>query len=330
VIDPYWVALPLHLRNAVSMSQPYWVCWDPIETANWVRSPPAIAITDPARFPFFQPPRTVDGVRTAMEFEEFVDEFGHWYGKGEATACFVGIRATESLNRWRAIAGRHNQCEDKFWTCWKRDAVYNAYPMFDWEVEDIWTFHGHHPELPYNRLYDRFHQAGLKLSQMRICQPYGDDQRRGLSMFHVIEPETWTKVVARVCGANFGALYCGVRGNILGNGEVTLPPGHTWESFTRFLLSTLPEDEAEHYRDKFAVFIHWWRTERGLEIVDEADKKIEAARKAPSWRRLAKAILRNDRMCKSLSFGQQVSRTTSWERYRKIMRERRRAWKINL
>ena len=30
--------------------------------------------------------------------------------------------------------------------------------------------------------------AGLTVHQMRICQPYGDDQRRGLWLFHLIEP----------------------------------------------------------------------------------------------------------------------------------------------
>ncbi len=28
-IKPYWVALPIHLRNAVSMYEPQWVCWEP-------------------------------------------------------------------------------------------------------------------------------------------------------------------------------------------------------------------------------------------------------------------------------------------------------------
>ena len=70
VIDPHWVALPLHLRNAVSMLQPYWVCWDPEVRDKWVRQPDPISITDPAHYPFYQLPhnrsdgsRWGDGVR---------------------------------------------------------------------------------------------------------------------------------------------------------------------------------------------------------------------------------------------------------------------------
>lgn len=332
VIDPHWVALPLHLRNAVSMMQPYWVSWDQEERARWVRQPPAHAVTDYARYPFYEQPHTrQDGERTAMEFEEFVEQFGHWYAGADdvATACLVGIRSTESLNRWRAIArARKSRLEDRGYTAWKGGTLFNVYPIYDWRTEDIWTFHGR-TELPYNRLYDLMYQAGLSIHQQRICQPYGDDQRRGLAMWHVIEPDTWARVVARVSGARYGSLYAGKRGNILGNGRVTLPESHsTWESYVRFLLDSLPESEREHYENKIAVFRQWWREKRGMEMTDEAPHEVESKKKAPTWRRVAKTILLNDRMCRRLSFSQQTSNDSAFARYRKIMKQRRVRWAL--
>lgn len=329
VIDPHWVALPLHLRNAVSMMQPYWICWDPDERERWIREPPPEATTDPSRYPFFVPPWEKNGVRSAMEFEEFIEHFGHWYGGKEATACLVGIRSDESLNRWRAIAKRRkSRLENHAWTAWKGGRLYNIYPIYDWRTEDIWTYYGK-TGLPHNPLYDSMHKAGLSIHQMRICQPYGDDQRRGLAMWHVIEPETWAKVVARVSGARYGALYAGKRGNILGNGRVTLPETHpTWESYVRFLLDSLPESEREHYENKIAVFRQWWRDKRGQEMIDEAPFEVEAKKKAPTWRRVAKTILLNDRMCRRLNFSQQRSSQTAYERYRQIMRKRRARWGV--
>src|SRR6478752_3194880 len=206
-IEPYWVALPLNLRNAVSQFEPQWCCWDPEERDRWVRQPPAMAITDPARFPFF---------RHRMEFEEFVPKFGEWYGGGKLTACFVGIRTDESLNRWRTITRAAKQrFEGIPWTTRVTGPLYNMYPIYDWRTQDIWVYHGKTGQ-PYNALYDRMHQAGLTIAQARICQPYGDDQRRGLWLYHLIEPETWGRVVARVGGANQGALYVQERGNVLG------------------------------------------------------------------------------------------------------------------
>ena len=163
---------------------------------------------------------------------------------------------------------------------------------------------------------------------MRICQPYGDDQRRGLWLYHVLEPNTWGAVVARVQGANQGALYAGKRGNILGNGKVTKPEGHTWESYAMFLLGSMPEAESEHYKDKIATFISVWRDKQGVTIVDEADPKLESARKVPSWRRIVKVILKNDRIGKGLSFSQQTSTASAYDRYKKIMRKRRARWGI--
>lgn len=316
-IEPFWVALPLNLRNAVSQLQPQWTSWDPVCEPMWVRPREPESISDPAAFPFY---------RHAMEFEEFVEEFGAWYSRGESTGCFVGIRANESLNRWRTIAKRRrSRIEGKPYTAWKGGDLVNVYPIYDWRTEDIWTYVGRE-RVPYNRIYDGMHKAGLSIHQARICQPYGDDQRRGLNLYHVLEPLTWTRVVARVAGANQGALYAGKRGNILGNGNVDLPEGHTWESFVEFLLTSMPEREAEHYRNKIATFIWWWREKRGIGIVDSADPKIEAKRKAPTWRRVAKVILRNDYLCKGLSFTQ--TKSSNYQAYKALMRKRRERWGI--
>ena len=318
VADSYWVALPLALRNAVSVYQPQWTCWDPELRESWVRQPPALAITDTARWKWFRP---------GMEFEDFVPRFAEWYAGGRPTVCFVGIRTQESLNRWRTIASGTKQRVNGWpWSTRKGEHAWNAYPIYDWCTEDIWTYHAKYPGISRNQIYDLMHRAGLTIHQARICQPYGDDQRRGLWLFHLLEPETWGRVVARVNGANQGALYAQERGNILGSHKVTRPDGHTWESFAELLLSSLPEPTAEHYRNKIAVFLRWWE-ERGFGggIPDEVDPQDEAARRAPSWRRVCKALLRNDYWCKGLSFSQHKS-TSSHARYSVLMHKKRTEW----
>lgn len=320
-IDPYWVALPLALRNAVSMYEPKWECWDPGERDRWVRRPPKRAVTDAAAWPWF---------RRGMEFEEFVPAFGEWYsGCGKrTTGCFVGIRTAESLNRWRAlVSGRKSPWRGWPWSTWKGGSVFNLYPIYDWRAEDVWTFHARYPGLPYNRLYDRMQAAGLTVHQARICQPYGDDQRRGLWLYHVIEPETWGRVVARVSGANGGALYCREPGNVLGQQKIAKPPGHTWESFAKLLLATLPRASRLHFENKVAVFLKW-HADRGYPggIPDCADPAAEARKDVPSWRRVCKALLRNDWWCKGLSFSQ--TKPESYARYLKVMEKRRRRWRL--
>lgn len=316
LIDPYWICLPIHLRNAVSQFDSHWICWEPGKEDAWIRQPPSIAITDQSFFPFYT---------YAMEFEEFVPAFGEWYGQGEPTACFVGIRSRESLNRWRTIAGHGSKYDDRNYTSQLSENLCNIYPIYDWHETDLWTYHAK-SRTPYNRLYDRMHQAGLTLHQMRICQPYGDDQRKGLWLFQIIEPETWGRVVARVNGANAGALYAQERGNILGNFVINKPEHHTWKSFVRMLLDSMPDHTKEHYENKIAIYIKWF-LDRGRTMADmEDDGPITKG--YFNWKRIAKALLRNDYWCKGLSFSPHKS--TAYEKYLELMRRRREKWSIEI
>ena len=181
--------------------------------------------------------------------------------------------------------------------------IYNCYPIYDWRVEDIWRANGKFG-WDYNKIYDIMYLAGVPIHKMRLCQPYGDDQRQGLYLFKILEPETWAKIVNRVEGANFGNRYTENDRTTLGNYKVNLPEGHTYESYARFLLDTMPPYLAEHYRAKIDKFIAWWEKEGVAVIPDSADPKLEAARKVPSWRRVCKVLLKNDYWCKGLSFSQ--------------------------
>lgn len=319
-IEPFWVCLPIALRNAVSVYEPKWTAWEPGREDDWIRQPPPIAITDKSVFPFYD-------YRQSLEFEELVPAFGDWYSDGKLTACFVGIRSAESLNRWRTIAGHGTKFEGRKYTNHVQKALWNVYPIYDWSTADIWVYHGK-TNKPYNRLYDRMHQAGLTPHQMRICQPYGDDQRKGLWLFHIIEPETWGRIVARVNGANQGALYADERGNILGNHRTSKPEHMTWQQFAMLLLGSMPPKMSDHYKDKIAVFLKWYR-DRGypVGIPDEVDEELERDKKAPSWRRICKMLLRNDFWAKGLGFSLQKG-GTAHARYKEIMKKRRDAWNI--
>lgn len=313
-IDPYWVSLPLLTTNACSMVEPEWICWQPEKRDLWVRELPEWAISDENFFPFYT---------HAMTFEEFIVDFGLWYGQSTLTAGFVGIRAGESLNRWRTIAWHHTQFEDVPGTSRVGEWVYNVYPIYDWRNQDIWTYHGKTGK-PHNELYALMHKAGLPLSKMRICEPYGDEQRQGLWLYQIIEPETWSKVVARVAGANFASEAAQNRGNVMGNHSITLPDGHTWQSFTELLLNSMPVKTADHYKDKIAVWMHWYQS-RGREIEDSLPNDCGAQDK-PSWRRVCKMLLKNDYWCKTLCFS--PNKSNSYMKYKKLMQKRRFAWGI--
>lgn len=320
VLDVYWVALPLTLRNAVSLFQPTWRCWDPAESDRWVRPLPQHpgAITDPGFFDFFVP---------GMEFEDFTVAFGHWYAQrngGRLTAAMVGIRADESLNRFRTIASRTKKTHEGLqWTTWLGDRLYNAYPIYDWRTLDDWIFYGSQ-KVPYNLIYDLMHRAGLSIHQARLCQPYGQDQKKGLWLYQILEPHTWARVVARVQGANFGARYARASGNINGRIRVEKPENLTWQQYAMLLLNTMPEISAEMFRTRIAWFVHW-HMEKGFPDGIPDDGPLN--RKDPSWYRVVKVILENDVYCTALTFGTPTS-IEAWKKYQQTMKIKRDQWGI--
>jgi len=311
-IDPHWICVQMLLRNAVTNFEPRWVCWQPEKQDIWVRQKPEGCKVE-SDYPF---------CRSRMEFEEFVPMFGEWYSQGKPCAGFIGIRADESLHRYCAVATwdkTGKMFQDQRWTTLKSAHTFNVYPIYDWKTEDIWRYHATHPEKPYNHIYDKMQMAGVPLSQQRLCQPYGDDQRKGLWLFHILEPDTWFKVVARVNGANSGALYIRETGDITGYNKITKPDNHTWRSFCNLLLQTMPKKTRDHYIYRFRKFIYGWHQRGYTAIPEEAPPELEAKCWAPSWRRMCKVLLRNDYWCKGL--GQTQPKSEAYEKFKALMRQ---------
>lgn len=303
----YWVCLPLKLRNAVSQYQTHWVCWDDEYRNNggkWIRTRPAVSINSSNYMDIGW-----DWFKDKMQFEDFIIGFAKWYSEGkEKVACGVGIRANESLNRFRTIVtDKKESYKDKVWTtkvqATERE-VYNFYPVYDWETKDIWiaTFK---ENLLYNEFYEIMYKAGLSIHKTRLCQPYGDDQKEGLDQFKFYEPETWGKVLMRVNGANFGNIY--VSSIATGRGHTYKPEHLSWQEYAIYLLETLGSENYElmiHYSEKIKKFLSFYEKQEIYQIADELPLSVESKKKKPSWRRVCKMILKNDYYGKTLSFSQ--------------------------
>lgn len=306
--DFYHIALPLALRNAISVLQPKWICWEEESKELWVRDMPEDSINiKNCPFPWF---------KKGEEFEEFMIQFADWYQKKwkEPVACGVGIRTDESLNRFRTIAFQDKKSTFKNynWTTKlkfgeKYVNIYNFYPIYDWKAEDIWGAVSQ-LDLKFNYIYELMYKNGLSMYEQRLCQPYGDDQKNGLDQFRALEYETWGKVLNRVNGVNFGNIYC--KTTALGNIKSCKPDFMTWQEYTVFLLESIGiynDDLMRHYYQKIKKFMIWYKNKYGVQvedIPDTADLKLENQKKVISWRRMARALEKNDFYLKRLSFAQ--------------------------
>ena len=340
LLDVYWCCLPITLPCTVSSYATEWQCWGERDKQRWIRPMPQqsyVVNIDNCPFDFFH---------EDMDYQEFWDKFGDWYGQGKETACLIGIRTHESLNRWRAIQNENKVTKlGRKWTKKNTKLVYNCYPIYDWRTEDIWTANCKF-EWQYNKLYDIFWKAGLSIHQMRVASPFMSESKSSLNLYRVIDPHVWVTLCARVQGANFVATY----GKQLNYHSFKLPPGHTWKSFVKFLLDTLPDEVAENFKMRFAQSLRYWaRVGRGLsdEVIHDlksngvefsygnktrhGNKDKTCVKMIPpdhldmlkchnsevtSWKRFAITILKNDHTCKYLGLAPTAEQA---KRQRQIM-----------
>lgn len=325
LLDIYWCCMPITLPCTVSAYMIDWQCWGERDKQRWIRPMPTddyIVSIDNHPFDFFV---------EDMSYEHFWDGFAEWYSQGKSCANLIGIRASESLNRFRAIMNADKEMLDgQQWTKKNTEHTYNVYPIYDWRTEDVWVANARF-EWDYNKLYDVFYRAGVPIKKMRVASPFMSESKSSLGMYRVIDPECWARLCARVQGANFVATY----GKQLSYRTFTLPAGHTWKSFVKFLLATLPKEIAENFKLRFIQSIKFWgRVGRGLraEVIEDLRNngvKFRLNGKTPhggnmldrvairvppdhldalschnsmvtSWKRFAITILKNDHTCKYL------------------------------
>ena len=176
-INLRWLCVPVIHRNACSRKEPYWYPWAEEVKDKWVRPLPPEAITKVKNYNGH-----LVGGRLSIPFMAPllypVEEYGR-------TACIMGIRADESLTRYRAVAQRtvenyiiHPKEEINLSEAVKGGVditrfptrklnksgkqkmlsnnvgnFYKVYPVYDWQTADVWTA-PHKFNWDYNHAYD--------------------------------------------------------------------------------------------------------------------------------------------------------------------------------
>ncbi len=328
----YWVCLPMATRTALSSYEMYWYPWDDTKKEQWVREMPK------KDYVIHMENNPMTTYRYRMPQEDLAKQFGRWYRishGGKRTVCLLGMRADESLQRYSGFLNKKYGYKEECWISRQFKDVWCASPMYDWTVEDVWHANsvlGY----DYNRLYDLYYMAGLKVSQMRVASPFNDYSKDSLNLYRVIDPKIWVKLVGRVRGVNFACIYG--RTKAMGYRNITLPEGYTWKEYTMFLLDTLPTKLRNNYVSKFNTSIEFWHKtgggldeeaiqeleERGyqirrngvsnytlnkksriifLERIPDDTDDIKSTKDIPSWKRMCYCILKNDHICRFMGFG---------------------------
>ena len=234
-----WLQVEFNLTNATSYSNAYLKCWEAGKHKIWMRPKRADAIKFP---PWDKEKETLRNKNIGLDFYAVLDNFQRYK---EGAAFIIGLRATESPNRWRAVS-KNPGYKDICW-CTRKDDTYNFYPLYDWNFHDIWKYI-YDEKLKYSKIYDYMYKKGMGLKEIRVSSLIHEKSFKSLVELPEFEPKTYNRLLKRVKGVQIGHLY-GRDSKMLRARK--LPKSYkNWMEYRDFLLDTYPDPKRKPIFEK--------------------------------------------------------------------------------
>lgn len=316
-VKPYWLCLPEIDENASSVYERYYTMWDKNKASIWARDMPSMDyVINENNIPEKLKPYL--NLQSISEWS--ISKFGEYLcdeNNVENICNFIGMRADESYGRHMAIATQKHRNKKNQYTYLTKDEcnrTWTCLPIYDWNFSDIWHYYAC-KNLDYNKVYDSFLKIGLPYSEMRTCYALGEEQKKSLYIYSMIEPETYDRLLKRVQGVNFGKLYNKTNIN---RGKIKKPENVNWEQYMHILLSELPGDISDNFKEKFNLVYNYHKKmycdKLGLDFsFIECDSRMESKNKSKendmpikyffSYETMCGAIIKRDFVFKKYGFG---------------------------
>lgn len=230
-----WLQIEFNLTNAVSYKDAYLRCWEAGKHKIWMRSKKSFAIQHK---PWSEENEIILNKDIGLDFYAVLENFQN---SRPNTAFLIGLRATESMNRWRAVSGNPGY-KDVFW-CTRKGETYNFYPLYDWNFHDIWKYI-YDNKLKYSKIYDYMWKKKMGLQEIRVSSLIHEKSFKALVELPEFEPQTYDRLLKRVGGISIGNLY-GKDNKALRARK--LPKNYkSWKEYRDFLLETYPDETKKH------------------------------------------------------------------------------------
>ena len=225
-VIPAWYQVPIYMTNSTSTTDYFLYAWG--EDEEWVRKKDPIAIHE-----------------IAEQYPKRFYEFFKWYEKRNTNVAYlVGLRAEESITRFRAVT-KYEGYKGIRWSTLD-ESIKKFYPIYDWTVYDVWKFIYDY-NLPYNKIYDLMFKANFSIySEMRVSNLIHEKSYKCLVDLPKFEPETYNQLCKRISGIATASRYASEK-LVFNNKQL---PKHykDWKEFRDFLLSNIPNSE---HKQKF-------------------------------------------------------------------------------
>ena len=219
----YWLQIPFNLTNSTSFVDSQVSCWDQKEKKNWMhkRSEKNVLVRTWSH---------ETHVADKTKGFGFYDVFYNFELSFENTAFLVGLRAEESLNRYRTI----------YWSTKRKGTNFTFYPLYDWSFSDIWKFIGEN-NLKYHKYYDFCFLKGKHMNEMRVSSLTHEKSFKSIQDLPEFEPDTYEKLLKRIKGVAFAQETAKDKKMFK---VQELPKNFSsWRDYKNFLLETYPDQE---------------------------------------------------------------------------------------
>lgn len=235
LVVPLWFQIHGILPTAISHNE-YWLePWNPEERDKWIRQQKRIAIKQidwEHKVPFSFPDEKKMGFYGLMKCMEQMfpnEKVGH----------LIGLRAEESLNRFRAVT-KHAGIEGIKWCTKTKHGSIKFYPIYDWTFQDLWIYIARN-KLNYNKMYDYFYKKGYSPKDMRISSLMNRKAFQSLIDIQEFEPRLYDKLLDRAEGVASATRYANDEKAFK---NTKLPDAFKcWKTYRDYLITTLPQIE---------------------------------------------------------------------------------------
>jgi len=231
-VIPEWYQVPIKLTNASSYREEFLYAWGMGE--SWVRDKNEIAIHE-----------------LEDDYPQRFYDFFYWKESIENnTAFLIGLRAEESLNRFRAVTKKAGY-QDVLWSTQshKNDSAYRFYPIYDWGMGDVWKYI-YENDIEYNSVYDKMFSANHNYyNTMRVSNLIHEKSFGCLSDLQKLEPDTYARLLVRLKGVHCAAKYVARDGVY---NAIDLPDNFdNWLQYRDYLFLSTPYTHKKRFMNRF-------------------------------------------------------------------------------
>lgn len=229
----FWLQIPFNLTNSVSFEEGQVNCWDIKDKPRWMRKRNKNNIC-------IQPWSHNTVIADKNKGFGFYDVFYNFELSCKNTAHLVGLRADESLNRYRAMI-KNPGYKNVYWSTKRNNNNnYSFYPIYDWGFNDVWRYI-YENKLKYHKYYDFCFLKSVPPHAMRVSSLTHEKSFKSIADLPEFEPQTYEKLLKRIKGVSFAQ-------ETAKNKKMfkvqKLPKAYkTWIEYRNFLIETYPDKE---------------------------------------------------------------------------------------